>query len=486
MGEKPLYYAQPQNGLFLFASEARAILASGLVERRLDPITLQVYLYNGFTVAPRTILAGVSSLLPGHWMRVGLDGQIREIRRYWALPPFAADPPSGQDERLEDLRQELAEATAMRMISDVPLGAFLSGGLDSSVVVALMSRAAGNVRTFSIGFAEQAFDESPYARWVAERFETQHNAILLGLHEFNAWLENGLDAMDQPTYDGLNTYFVARAARESGLTVALSGLGGDELFGGYPYFNLAPKIARLATAGRRFPFVLKRALQATGRLHGPFKVWHIFEDDIPPGMELLAAYQTSQALFPKTAQANLWSKSPKKGVWFGLPQEFVDFLNSEGSNTDLLARLSRYVLRLFQGERTLRDSDSMSMASSLEVRTVFTDHVFVEKIWRIAGKVRCQGAPDKPFEAQLARPVLGDDYPYRRKQGFVFPFQVWLKNSAMRARIHEVLTDQSVLERLGLQKGGVIRILKDTSLPWSRWWALYVLARWADKHQAAL
>nr|BAL55907.1 asparagine synthase, glutamine-hydrolyzing [uncultured Chloroflexota bacterium] len=486
MGEKPLYYAQPQDGLFLFASEVRALLASGLVEQHLDPLTLRVYLYNGFTVAPHTILAGVSSLLPGHWMRVGLDGRIREIRRYWTLSPFGAGSPEGKEKVLEDLRRELAEATTMRMISDVPLGAFLSGGLDSSLLVALMRRAVGDVRTFSIGFAEQAFDESPYARWVAERFETRHTHILLGLSEFNAWLENGLDAMDQPTYDGLNTYFVARAARENGLTVALSGLGGDELFGGYPYFRLAPEIARLAAAGRYFPSVIRHALHATGSLHGPLKALHIFEDDIPRGMEILAAYQTSQALFPKKMQSNLWADEQAKGIWFGLPQEFVEFLHREGNDADPLARLSRYVLRLFQGERTLRDSDSMSMASSLEVRTVFTDHIFVEKAWHIAGAVRCQGAPHKPFEAELARPLLGEDYPYRHKQGFVFPFQVWLRDSKMQARIHETLTDKRVLDRLGLQKDAVMRILNDASLPWSRLWALYVLARWVDKHQAAL
>jgi len=198
LGEKPLYYFQG-NGLFLFASEVRALLASELIERRLDPATLSVYFYNGFTIAPRTIIYGICALLPGHWMRVSLDGQIRETRAYWEVPLFGQDGARAVDVDMEELRQELARATSMRMISDVPLGAFLSGGLDSSLVVALMSRVGGSVRTFSIGFPEKKYDESVYAEWVVKRFQTQHTSILLRAEDFEKWLEAGLNAMDQPT-----------------------------------------------------------------------------------------------------------------------------------------------------------------------------------------------------------------------------------------------------------------------------------------------
>lgn len=486
MGEKPLYYAQGQDGSFLFASEVRALLSSGLVEPRLDPLTLRIFLYNGFTVAPRIILKGVRSLLPAHWMRVGVDGQIREIQQYWRLP-LTAEADIVTEDFLEVLREELSNAASMRLIADVPVGVFLSGGLDSSLLVGLISRSTGNVHTFSISFAEKAYDESAYARWVAERFQTQHSTILLGAAEFSAWLEDALDGMDQPTYDGLNTYFVARAARESGLKVAISGIGGDELFGGYPYFKFAPTVARLNLPGRLFPAKARHFLSQMGRLHGPLKALHIFEQETLPELELLAAYQVSQALFPEKAQRALWvDQNQSDELWFGLPPEFAEFLQHEGGGGDELARLSHYVLRLFEGERVLRDSDSMSMASSLEIRTVFTDHVFIEKVWKIAGNVRCQGAPNKPFEAQIARPILGDAYPYRRKQGFIFPFQVWLQTPAMQTRIHEVLTDMEGLSRLGLKADGLRRLLEVSSLPWSRLWALYVLARWTDRHQVTL
>jgi asparagine synthase (glutamine-hydrolysing) len=486
LGEKPLYYFQ-DNGLFLFASEVRALLASELIERRLDPTTLCVYFYNGFTIAPRTIIYGIRSLLPGHWMRVSLDGQIRETYAYWEVPLFRQDGARAVNVDMEELRQELARATSMRMISDVPLGAFLSGGLDSSLVVALMSRVGGSVRTFSIGFPEKKYDESIYAEWVARRFQTQHTSILLGAEDFEKWLESGLDAMDQPTYDGLNTYFVARAARESGLTVALSGLGGDELFGGYLSFHLVPKIARLAFFGNYFSPALRKRLAGSGQLHGPLKALHIFDQEIPKGLELLAAYQLSQSLFPqKELDSLLEERLLPISSWFGLPVEFLDFLGPSVKDDDELSQLSRYVLRLFQGERTLRDSDSMGMASSLEVRTVFTDHIFLEKVWKIPGKIRCQGAPHKPFEARLAQPILGNNYPYRRKQGFVFPFQLWLQTKTMRESIREILLDAATCRRIGLRCQQVERIIKDVALPWSRIWALYVLAKWSAKNQASL
>jgi asparagine synthase (glutamine-hydrolysing) len=214
---------------------------------------------------------------------------------------------------------------------------------------------------------------------------------------------------------------------------------------------------------------------------------HIFDQEIPKGLELLAAYQLSQSLFPqKELDSLLEERLLPISSWFGLPVEFLDFLNPSVKDDDELSQLSRYVLRLFQGERTLRDSDSMSMASSLEVRTVFTDHIFLEKVWKIPGKIRCQGAPHKPFEARLAQPILGNDYPYRRKHGFVFPFQLWLQTKMMREGIREILLDAATCRRIGLRCRQVERIIEDAALPWSRIWALYVLAKWSAKNQASL
>lgn len=487
VGEKPLYYVEDvAQRRFLFASEIRTLLATDLVEPRLDRTTLSVYLHNGFAVAPRTFLHSARSLMPGCWMRVGLDGAIREIQRYWQIPTFEPDEETAS---LDEIRHTLSEAVQMRMISDVPLGAFLSGGLDSSTIVALMSRASEQVRTFSIGFHERAYDESTYAKWVANRFHTDHTSITLGPREFTAWLDDGLSGMDQPTYDGLNTYFVSRAARESGLTVALSGLGGDELFGGYPFFSDAPVIAALGKTMARLPTSLKRrVLSPLAGIHGFRKAFHILEQPIPPDMHLLAGYQTRLALFPQAEQSSLLADSyVPQNTWFGLPQEFVDFVNEEGRDADPLSQLSRYVLHLFEGERTLRDSDSMSMAVSLEIRTAFTDHILIETLWKLPGKVRCAGAPDKPYQETLVRPILGDDYPAHKKQGFTFPFQDWLQTGETFERVRATLRNTDIAQAAGLDPMKIIDLEKDSlTLPWSRVWTIFALMNWVEQNQVSI
>jgi asparagine synthase (glutamine-hydrolysing) len=487
LGEKPLYYYEDHaEGSFFFASEVRTLLASGRVERKLDPTTLSVYLFNGFTIAPRTIIQNVRSVLPGHWMRVSQDGTIRETRRYWRIPTYHGDEtPAGDD----DLRDTLDESVRMRLISDVPLGAFLSGGMDSSLIVALMSSSSEKVRTFSIGFHEKEFDETPFARWVAERFRTTHTEILLGPDEFTSWLDDGLMGMDQPTFDGLNTYFVSRAARESGLTVALSGLGGDELFGGYPFFNSSPLLARLARLTRWIPPGYSvRLASELGGYHGIRKGFHLFGERIPAGMELLAAYQTSLALIPSLEQSTLLAETMKEtDPWFGLPAEFIDFLNDEGEDADHLSLLSKYILRLFEGERTLRDGDCMSMAVSLEVRTAFTDHVLIEKLWNTPGRVRCAGSPDKSYEVELAQAILGSDFPFRKKQGFTFPFQEWIKGGRTRQIVENTLQDAKLARTIGFHPEGVSKLTQPISnLPWSRVWAVFVLMYWANSNNVAL
>jgi asparagine synthase (glutamine-hydrolysing) len=487
VGEKPLYYVQDvTHQRFLFASEIRTLLASGLVERRLDASTLSVYLHSGHTVAPRTMVRSVRSMMPGCWMRVGDDGAIREVSRYWKIPIY--DGTEGSTS-LDEIRSILSDAVQMRMISEVPLGAFLSGGQDSSAIVALMSQHSKRVRTFSIGFDEQAYDESPYAKWVADRFRTDHTAVTLGPREFADWLDDGLCAMDQPTFDGLNTYVVSRAARESGLTVALSGLGGDELFGGYPFFNDAPAIARAARATRMVPQRLKETVvELFAGTHGFRKGLHIFSEPIPDGLHLLAGYQVRAALFPESAQrALLAAGTSSEDVWFGLPQEFVAFVDLEGRDADLLSQLSRYALHLFQSQRTLRDSDAMSMGVSLELRSAFTDHVLIEALWKLPGRIRCTAAPDKPYQTTLVRPILGDDFPVRKKQGFIFPFREWLKAGETFERVREVLRSRALATAAGLDAAAVTTLEeKSATLPWSRVWSVYVLLNWIDHNQVTM
>jgi asparagine synthase (glutamine-hydrolysing) len=493
LGLKPLYFYQHPDGL-LFASEVRALLATGLVPRRLDPEGLQTYLWNGFSVAPSTLVQGIRSLLPGHWMRVGQDGFILETRRYWTLPdPVPRATVRAAD--LEEVRERLSEAVQLRLISDVPLGAFLSGGLDSSTIVALMAGAGAEVRTFSVTFDEPEFDESSFSNWVVKQFHTNHTEFRLRPESFEAWLPEAVSSLDQPSFDGLNTYYVSRAAREAGLTVALSGLGADEVFGGYPFFRTVPWLARLRSALPSLPQGMTRrwARGRAGdwsRVAGAAKAVELLLDGAAATEPALAAYQVSQMLLPAWARAALSNSEVRDlpGLPCGLPEEFVSSLMTELAGADLLDRVSRSTLRLFLGERALRDTDAMSMGVSLEVRAPFTDHKLLETVFRLPSKVRTRGAPDKRFEEQLVGPILGPQYPLHRKQGFSFPFEEWLRRGRSIEWIADVLGDGQAVDCAGLDAGAVRAFaqsfqMPDSSIPWSRIWALFVLVEWCGRHQ---
>jgi asparagine synthase (glutamine-hydrolysing) len=231
LGIKPLYFAQSGQTLF-FASEVRALLATNLVDRKLDPVGLGSYWWNGFVVGPDTIIQGVELLPAGSMLSVFESGK-REATRYWRQPP--AD---GIGDDTTELQQRLLESVSMRLVADVPLGVFLSGGVDSSALAALASRVSdAPVQTFNISFDETEFDESVYAARVAKSIGSEHHDIRLTEQHFASQLDGALGSIDQPTFDAINTYFVNRAVREAGLAMALSGIGGGDLFGGYASFR---------------------------------------------------------------------------------------------------------------------------------------------------------------------------------------------------------------------------------------------------------
>lgn len=234
MGIKPLYYAQTKAGL-VFASELKAMRASGLAGDEISPASLVAYLLLGSVPNPLTIYRQISALEPATWVDIALDhpAELRPVT-YWRLPDDIS-PPASHAEAISMVRERLLDAVRVRLVSDVPLGAFLSGGLDSSSVVMLMRAATdGPIRTCSMVFEETEYSEAPYARAVAEAAGAEHFERVISAQDVLAELDAMLASLDQPSVDGVNTWFVAQTARQAGLTVALSGLGGDELFGGYP------------------------------------------------------------------------------------------------------------------------------------------------------------------------------------------------------------------------------------------------------------
>ena len=478
LGVKPLYYAHTPDGL-VFASELKAIIASGLVSRTIDPAALVAYLLLGSVPCPLTIYRDVRCLEPGCSLSlaVGDAAQQLEIRRYWELPcpsEEAGDP----SEVAAYVRGLLADAVRSQLVSDVPLGAFLSGGLDSSSVVALMRAAtSGPIRTCSMVFSEQGYSEASYAQAVATAVGAEHHERVISSADVLGSLDRIFWAMDQPSIDGVNSYFVAETARQAGLTVALSGLGGDELFGGYQKtFGGVPRTLRSLRLAQRVPG--GAALAATAMSVLPVgQRWGKVVAALGRPASHASAYLVQRGLFtPPEARALVGPE-----IWVAAQSCDPVRLIAERADTTCSAEafgwVSRAELRTYTHHQLLRDTDVMSMAHSLEVRVPLLDHVLVEALLRLPAAAK-GGVGPKPLLLRAVGDLLPAVVRERRdKQGFTFPFDRWLRG-----------TLRPTLDTWRAAGPGLLRpnALADAQrsfdagrLHWSRLWAIAALEGWA-------
>jgi asparagine synthase (glutamine-hydrolysing) len=480
LGIKPLYYYLTDE-LFIFASEIRALLASGLVPHKLSQPGLASYLETGSVEAPATIIEGVRSLLPGHYLSVSPREQSLHVEgagygRELGAGRFAS-PPSKRNDAVMQLREILEDSVQRHLISDVPLGVFLSGGIDSSALVALMSRVAGErIKSFSVIFAEEKFSEASHARLIAERFGTEHQEIPLSEDGLLALLPEALDAVDQPTMDGINTFVVSKSVKQAGITVALSGLGGDELFAGYNTFHRGRQLQSLA----RVPRPLRRAAAAVGQsvLSNSVqrkKFWELMASDGSPR----AAYDVTRQLFDaREVQSFLYDA----------PTQTAPACEEEAH--DIINAVSRCELEGYMVNTLLRDTDFMSMAHSLEVRVPFVDTAVVDFVLKLPGAWKVNGGRAKPLLQDALNPPLPDEITQRPKMGFTLPFEHWMQ-SRLRDEMTLVFQDERRFEALGIRPQRVQetwrRFLEHPRrVGWSRPWALYVLARWTELHGVSL
>jgi asparagine synthase (glutamine-hydrolysing) len=509
LGIKPLYWTRVPNGalggdVLLFASEVRALLASGVVARRLDPAAVASYLSQGFVVGPATIVEGIELLPAAGILTIapGRRAQDAGNNRY-TLGCYWRPPASGIQRTTEDeLRHELSSTVRMQLVSDAPLGIFLSGGIDSSAVAALASEAEpGSVHTFTIGFDETGLDESQYAARVAQAIGSRHTNVKLREEDFLRQLPDALKAIDQPTFDALNTYFVSRAAREAGMTVALAGTGGDELFGGYPSFAELPRMLR---AGAWVPWPLDSAIDGAYRAGAalywkvlgqapPQTRWGKIADVASGGGDLLRLYQTSYALFTREAQSRLASsrvRVAQRSQDFGLPAEVADAWRDRIEDSEILHAISLLELSSFVGERLLRDTDAASMAVSLEARVPLLDWALCEKVAGVDPARRFSPLGKKRLLRDLALKRLDPAIFDRPKSGFVLPIGEWAKRR-LQPEMERVLSDAPLVGRAGLDPESVRTLWKSyvagkPGLYWSRVWSLYALLSWCQSHDVAL
>ncbi len=480
LGVKPLYYADTPTA-FVFASELKTLLASGLVGRTLDPAALAAYLLLGSVPSPLTIYRDIRSLEPGHALALNLDraGPPR-LRCYWNLP-HAEHEPLDAVAAEERTRTLLRDAVRSHLVSDVPLGAFLSGGLDSSAVVALMREAtSGPIRTCSVVFEEQGYSEGTYARAMAEAVGTEHYERVLTGPEVLGELERILWAMDQPTHDGVNTYFVAQTARQAGLTVALSGLGGDELFGGYPNtFEGVPRTLRAMELAGRVPGAGALAGAAVAALPVQQR-WAKVAAGVGRPTSLASAYLVQRGLFaPAEVRALLGSDLWAAAQSFDPVRHIAERAGMGGDEVEPFGWVSRAELGTYTLNQLLRDTDVMSMAHSLEVRVPLLDHRLVEGMLRLPTALkRRNGHGPKPLLAQAIGDLLPPLVRERRdKQGFTLPFKHWLRGPLV-PRIDEwASASQGLLQPKAVQAAR--QRFEAGRLHWSRLWAIAALQGWA-------
>ena len=508
LGIKPLYWTVSRDAasggeVVLFASEVRALLASGAVPRRLDPAAVASYLWHGFVVGPHTIVEGVH-LLPAATiltLEAGAGGARRQ-REYWHLPSSADRRTS-----VADLREELASAVSLQLVADVPLGVFLSGGVDSSAVAALASRALpGGVHTFSIGFDVPAYDETAYAQRVADAVKSRHTRCVLTEESFHEQLPDAFTAIDQPTFDGINTYFVSRAARGAGMTVALAGTGGDEVFGGYPSFVEIPRMMRtLRAAGWRYLAGMVDGAATLGarlastlswdllKVAPPQTRWGKVADVARAGGDALGLYQVSYALFTRETQTVLADRVVRQAQReqpHGLPVGVAAAWRQRIAGSEPRHAVSSLELSSFVGERLLRDTDAASMAVGLEVRVPLLDHVLAETAAGIDPARRFSPPGRKQLLRDLALSGLDPAIFDRPKRGFVLPIDTWARRR-LRAPMEAVFADGELAARAGLRGEALKTLWRSFSegrkgLYWSRVWALYVLLSWCRTHDLGM
>jgi asparagine synthase (glutamine-hydrolysing) len=477
-GIKPLYL-HDSGGTVLFASEIRALLASERIPRRLDALAMRSYLATGSVAEPQTIIDSVRALPPGTFVSVDCrrgSNIVGDPIRFAAPLPISND----EEQRFDPahLRQVLRDSVQHHFVSDVPVALFLSGGIDSSTVVAIASEVATTrLDTFTITFGEADYSEAEPARIVAKRFGTSHHEIPLTARDLLDSLPGAFAAMDQPSLDGLNTFAVSHAVRQNGIKVVLSGLGGDELFAGYPSF------ARAATANRLWP--LRPAVRAVvGRAaavskDSRFQRMKILFDAATPAR---GAYRASRTLFDDERVRSLTGSTRGE-----IPSLVAD--SPEEMMLSLMQQLSLFETTGYMRNTLLRDSDVFSMAHSLELRVPFVDREVAKAAMSIPDSVKLRRGVSKPVLVETMKDILPESLLVRRKQGFTLPFERWMRDQLFD-EVSTVLRSPST-SSVGLSPEEVARVWKESldrrgGMTWSRPWALYTLKRWADQNDVAI
>ncbi len=478
MGIKPFYYYLDE-GIFLFGSEMTPMLNSGLVKKEIDTQSISTYLQYQTVPAPNTLIKNVKQLLPGEYAFYK-KGELKK-KVYWSLLDIKPQAITDLKEIKKKIRSLLYESVRLRMVSDVPLGAFLSGGIDSTAVVACMKEVGmNNINAFTVSFTDNQFDESHFASLVAKKYGVNHNIIKIAPKDILANFENILTAFDVPSGDGINSYVVSEATKKNGITVALSGLGGDELFCGYNSFVNLPKILRYKALWNA-PGFLKTSVS---NLLGLSK-----RKSLQKMKEMLSGEKGDfYHLYPFFRQT--LTKKNLNALTTGLDFETTEvfkYLDANRQRLDqfgLLSKISVGELFGYTQPLLLRDSDQVSMQHALEIRVPFFDHNLVEYAISLPDLPKTPSSTKRLLVESLDG-LIPDEIVNRPKMGFVFPWENWFRNELkdfVTAKIERLaklsFIDEKVIKTYWAQFQKTPK-----NLNWSILLSLISLEIWLEKHQ---
>jgi asparagine synthase (glutamine-hydrolysing) len=478
LGVKPFYYAQTDRGEFVFASEIRAILKSQLILRKLSQRGLYEYLMYQSVYAPLTIVEDIYQLPAGEF-GVFLNGKFT-TKAYWQIEN---KPPNKFSDNAEivkaTVKDLLFKSIERRMISDVRLGAFLSGGIDSSAVVTVMSAISDKpIDTFSVNFGEKEFDESYFSNLIAKKYNTNHTSISLSAKDFLQELPNALSSIDAPSGDGINTYIVSKAVKNAGLTVALSGLGGDELFAGYPNFLRWVKMKNGAL--NKTPDFIRKGFAMAISYSKSSKYQRIADILSADKLNLSNIYPMFRQVFSQQTLDEIYDYDHSD-------TSIQNILKEKQSEIEKFPLLSQYSIAELLGYTQnvlLKDTDQFSMASALEVREPFFDFQLVEYVLQIPDQIKFPKYP-KSLLVEALSPMLPDEIVHRKKMGFVLPWEKWMRhelkdfceNRLKNLADREILNSDNLLERWKHFQNG------SSSVLWSHFWHLIVLTEWLENNK---
>lgn len=477
LGIKPLYLWSTDCSL-LFASEVRALLHSGVIKKQLSRAGLYTYLLFGSVQEPLSIIEGVYSLQPGTVFCVDVKQELLSYTQdtYWApRNDFNILPDS------ESIRNLLQKAINSHLVSDVPLGAFLSGGLDSGAIVAFSARALSPqpLQSFTLAFDNWPLDERNFADMTAHKFSCNHHTKVISESEVFTDLHLAIRDMDQPSYDGVNTWFVAREAHREGLAVALSGLGGDELFAGYPSFRYIPLLKRVYRPKTFPPHFWERLLSFfPGNSQPKRKLGSYLDHSYPfdhPYFAVRGLFTPNQIVKILSDHDEAYSDES-----FCKWRELTGLELIRSEVFDRIGEVSWLEMSQYMRSTLLRDTDSMSMAHSLEVRVPFLDHSVIEGILSIEAIHKLNGDYSKPLLSSSLVDILPAPVLTSKKQTFTIPIQKWILADPLK-RVENRLFNLSDLLLHYFKPDQVAKVWSDyvrKRNSWANPWSLYVLDEW--------